>query len=333
MKKAGKYPIYLNLFLLATPNVWLLFVFLYGFGSAIVYYILIQFDKKSARRNRYDILYTFWLISVPTYFGIGQNFKPVYTPLRLFHGIMLISCIFYMQTIFFYIYRYIKVPVSHSQTKTIREMMENDFRLFGTSEFLDAIRSDERVSFRIHTQVFKLTFILFQYSKIKSFGVCNNLNNCLRLLEDDKVAIGGSRQHILNIERFSPSKIHCFDSKERVISYYISFLMRSDFHLISKINRIIRKLSDGGLIVYWDRISKRKRERELPYVIPIKLKLEHFYFGMFFTISCGSFLATLIFVLEIFVSKKMKQKRKPKIWTYLAWFIDGERHCLIDLPE
>lgn len=143
---------------------------------------------------------------------------------------------------------------------------------------------------------------------------------------DDRLAVCGSRQHILNSKSYSPSKIYCFEPSEMVTSYSIIFLMRNDFILSPKINEIVQRLFESGVIGHWSQLSKRKRKPELPYIIPLKLTKEHMYFAMIFIMSMGSFLAILILIQEIYVSRKMKQANKSRYWTYLEWILDDECH-------
>lgn len=148
VKKAGNYPTYLNLLLLSTPEVWFIMVFGYKLTTAIIYYFFVQFDLKYKQRNRIDCQHAFWLISLPVFLGSNMTFKPIYGPLRIFYGYMMISLIFFSQMISFYIIRYIKDPIPYAQVETVGEITRSDFyQLMGSYEVHNLIQYDERVCY------------------------------------------------------------------------------------------------------------------------------------------------------------------------------------------
>lgn len=153
VKMAGNYPIYLNLFLLSTPEVWLIMTFGYFLMTAIIYYIFVQFDLKYKQRNRIDGHNALLLISLSVFLGTNMTFKPIYGPLRIFYGYMMISLIFFGQMTSFYILRYIKDPIPYAQVETIEEIIRSDYhQLMGSYEVYNSIRYDERVSFLTHAR-------------------------------------------------------------------------------------------------------------------------------------------------------------------------------------
>lgn len=148
VKTAATYPIYLNLFLLSTPEVWIIMVFGHTFTTAIIYYFFVQFDLKYKQRNRIDCQHALWLISLPVFLGTNLTFKPNYGPLRIFYAYMMISLTFFGQMISFHVLRYIKDPISYTQIETVEEIVRSDYyQLMGSYEVYNSIRYDKRVSF------------------------------------------------------------------------------------------------------------------------------------------------------------------------------------------
>lgn len=150
---------------------------------------------------------------------------------------------------------------------------------------------------------------------------------------DDNLAIGGSRQHILNSRSYSPSKIYCFDRDENIASYQPALLMRKDFALRQKIDEIIQYAFESGLFVKWDRDSQRKKERILPFIPETELSLGHLSPAFVFIICVGSIMSILSVISELIIYRNMQQEQRSWIWMYFEQFFDGNRHYLKDLPE
>lgn len=179
-------------------------------------------------------------------------------------------------------------------------------------------------------------FRLFQYQKsqIDSFYICQSLDSCLEHLKHDDnsdLAVGGSRQHILNSPSYSPSKLFCFNEQEHIVSYQPMLLMRSDFVLKSQINIIIRNAFESGLLEKWNRDSQRKKERLIPFQVPIRVNLQNYYVVV--TIfGAGIIFSTVTFITERIVENRLKKTRSSP-WTYLEGFFNGRRNYLTHLPE
>lgn len=70
------------------------------------------------------------------------------------------------------------------------------------------------------------------------------------------IAVGGSRQNILNSPLYSQSKIYCFNGLENIATYPIALYMRKSFHLKDKVNDIIQEVSEAGLFEKWKEDSR-----------------------------------------------------------------------------
>lgn len=73
VQKAKLIPKYLRICSIAPPEVWCGFIFVYGYGSGFILYLLIQFDKNYAERNNRCWHYTTWLIALPAAIGFSQR--------------------------------------------------------------------------------------------------------------------------------------------------------------------------------------------------------------------------------------------------------------------
>ena len=150
--------------------------------------------------------------------------------------------------------------------------------------------------------------------------------------DNDDLAVGGSRQRILNSRSYSPSTIFCFDRVESIASYQPTLLMRKDFDLKQKIDATIQYAFECGLFAKWDRDSQRKKERLMSFVPSDGLTLQSLS-AFILVIIIGWIMSIASCVSELIIHRKLKQKQRSRIWKYLEQFFDGDRHYLKNLPE
>lgn len=135
-----------NTFLAATPASWLTLIFGVGYGSGLLLYIMIQFDLEYEHRNHRDWHYTTWLIALPAVIGVNQRFHPKHSAIRLYYGLMLLVMMVVWQSLFWYGFPFFQDPTQFAQTATVDEIVEDEFRLVGSTEVLSLISHDSRVS-------------------------------------------------------------------------------------------------------------------------------------------------------------------------------------------
>lgn len=137
----------LNLGAAAPPEIWICTIFGIGHTTALVFYIMVQFDLKYKQRNNRDWPYMLFLVSLPAGIGINQRFQPKWGVFRIFYGFVLIMSMFTWQILFMYGTRFLKVPVQWAQISTIAEITDNELLLMGSTEVLELISFDERVNY------------------------------------------------------------------------------------------------------------------------------------------------------------------------------------------
>lgn len=145
VRNSGFYPIYLNFFFLATPECWIFIIFGFGYGSGFILYIFIQYDPNYQYRNIRDWHYTTWLISLPVTISMSPRFKPIYGPLRIFYGFMLIIGMLISTFLLTYSINSLGRPLRQYQIHTQQEIISNKYRLFGSREFLEDIKFESKV--------------------------------------------------------------------------------------------------------------------------------------------------------------------------------------------
>lgn len=143
-QRANLIPLAFSFFRIATPAVWVLVVGL-GYVNGLIIYLLVQLDPEPRNRNL-DLHHTIYQISLSSWIGMSQRFHPKHWPLRLYYLITLL-CGMVLFTIFFSnIITSAKNRIRAHQVHSIAEMIEQNFRLAGSSAIFDKIQNQPLVS-------------------------------------------------------------------------------------------------------------------------------------------------------------------------------------------
>lgn len=146
------------------------------------------------------------------------------------------------------------------------------------------------------------------------------------------MAVGGSRQHILNSHFYSPWTMFCFGSDQSVVSFQPRLMIRMDFPRKSRIDRIIQNAFECGLFEKWNRDSQRKKQHIVRYDEETPLTSKNYSF-MVLIFGSGLIMGTLALFSEIIISRNMMKSRRWRMWEYFEQFLDGKRNHLQDLTD
>lgn len=142
----------------------------------------------------------------------------------------------------------------------------------------------------------------------------------------ERFAVAISRLYALNNLMVPASELYCFDDQNKIQSYLVSALVRSDFSEIPKINQIIQYSLEGGLFVKWksDSVSHTKvtyrRDRSTQVIT-----VEHLIAGFVFYFI-GLTVATGVLFLERIVQRKLSTANGGRFWTIVDKAIDDNRY-------
>ncbi|XP_035780489.1 uncharacterized protein LOC118460354 [Anopheles albimanus] len=132
------------------------------------------------------------------------------------------------------------------------------------------------------------------------YRVCPDMDVCLaRIRTDRQLAIAISRAHSSNSRSVGEAEMYCFAKTENIYTYSVSMLAKKDFHLLPKINDLIRRISESGLLSKWQKESEKIRiddEDESDDRQTI-LRLDHIQ-GAFLLWAVGLVLSLVGFVAE-----------------------------------
>lgn len=141
---------------------------------------------------------------------------------------------------------------------------------------------------------------------VKRFNICKDIDACLALIRSrSRVAVAVSRHHSDNSPTISASEMYCFKRSDNIYTYSVSMLTKKQYHLLDKINSLLRTISESGLLARWAQQSENSNVDAAP--LPqqgghgggpvVKLKMEHVK-GGFLLHLIGLIVALIAFIGE-----------------------------------
>lgn len=106
--------------------------------------------------------------------------------------------------------------------------------------------------------------------------------------------------------------------------------MTSD--LKKRVDEIIRRLFEAGILQKWNNKCQRKPPIEWKNEPPLQMKMEHVNL-LSFTLGFGLLSSTIAFILELIIHNRITRKTKSKIWIQLEKCVDGKRHYFLNWSE
>lgn len=168
------------------------------------------------------------------------------------------------------------------------------------------------------------------------------MDECLQILRNfDNVAVSVSREHALNSPVIAKTELFCFAKANNVYSYAVAMMTQKNFHLLGRMNSIIRRVMEFGLIQKWEKDSDVMQQLKLKLGSDAKqsssdsnedeglvvLTVDHIA-GALIIMSVGYVLALLTFIAELMVNCRMLQARHNWLWRLCDGFLDAQRHFL-----
>lgn len=269
-------------------------------------WIFLAYSRYEMHQNNENIV---WSVLMSLSFTIGNPSH--YFPQRVLPQIFLLFVLFYGThfNVFYhsFLITVMTRPKYEPQVANMYMAVHQGFRFYGNEDTLAHFQSKQNDTTSI--------------SIVNNFITCLDLEKCLLYIKNDKkVAIAVSRHHADNNEVIPRSQMYCFAKKDNIYTYSVSMLTKKQYHLLDKVNSIVRTISESGLLHKWESESSNAAEEESsadansegPHGNAIKLKIEHVQAG-FLLLGIGSILGAIILLLEIAFHKfKMKNCKKKE---------------------
>lgn len=142
VQRAKILPLFISFMRIADPATWLLIVGS-GYVNGIVLYFFVKFDTKT-KHHKLDLHHITYLISLPSWIGVSQRFHPKYWPLRLYYfSTLLFGIVFFAVALSKYS-TFSRMKIRKQQIQTVTEIIDMDFRLFGTDEILKSMQQHQQ---------------------------------------------------------------------------------------------------------------------------------------------------------------------------------------------
>lgn len=156
------------------------------------------------------------------------------------------------------------------------------------------------------------------------------MDECLQLLRNfDNVVVSASREHALNSPVIAKTELFCFAKTNNVYSYAVAMMTQKNFHLLGRMNSIIRRVMEFGLIQKWDKdsdVMQKQSEGEDDGLVV--LTVGHIA-GALIIMSVGYMLALVTFIAELVVNCRMLQAHHNWLWRLCDKFLDAQRYFLL----
>lgn len=152
----------------------------------------------------------------------------------------------------------------------------------------------------------------------------------LKFNENDDLAVAVSREHAWNNPFVLKQEIYCFDRKENIYSYNVVLLMRKNYKYLEKINKIILRAVESGLLRKWLKDSQLMHKQTQNRNNVVKFSVAHIGSALL-AIGIGSSLAILTAIAEQYTFYRIQDENCHTFWLFANKFFDGRRfYCLVD---
>lgn len=150
------------------------------------------------------------------------------------------------------------------------------------------------------------------------------MDDCLMAIKTDAVAVAVSREHAKNTPLpISDEDMCCFAKTENIFTYSVVMLVPRDYHLLSQINDLIRRISESGLLSKWQKESEIIRTTTSAATAAdgtMKLRIGHVQ-GAFLLGFLGAVIATAAFAVEWITYWLAGRTNKKSFWKKLESFL------------
>lgn len=123
---------------------WVALVILLIVDSVILYFY-IPFDREENCRNNRDWLSILLLIMFPTFMGTSPRYRPRHCLLRFYYALTLTLSFCFCVVFTAFLLNYMKERFPLHQIKSVKELLENDYKLFGSRDVFNSIKKTSLV--------------------------------------------------------------------------------------------------------------------------------------------------------------------------------------------
>lgn len=152
-----------------------------GYVNGVILYFIVKFDSRT-QHHKLNVHHTIYMISLPSWIGVTQRFNPKSWPLRLYYFSTLLFGITLFAICLNQFGERAQARVRKYQVHSVAELVDMEYRFFGTSAVLENMRKQVSVRFllafrsffsyhlsrnlsvQIHFSIRKIYLIHFSYA-------------------------------------------------------------------------------------------------------------------------------------------------------------------------
>lgn len=131
VSRAKPIPVWLNMWQITSETIWCL-AFITVYLEGLIIYLLMRYERGHVGFMKKDFHYCVLMMAMSAFTGMSNiTYRPKSKQLSLFVGLLLITGILISTIWNCFLIKVLTRPIYQKQVTTIKELMENDFRLAG----------------------------------------------------------------------------------------------------------------------------------------------------------------------------------------------------------
>lgn len=300
MPAAEAYPEWQCLFQIFTFNVWIACFFIYVAGTAALY---LTSSRSNRERTVYKNFSNVTIIVWQIFIGNSTRAHPFSLSTRtVFCSVVLANLILaavYQSSLMYPLTH----TIYHEQIKTLQGILDSDLSICGLESYRDFFNiTNDKTSLRI-------------YNMYQNKSENDTAHFWLKTVNDNKrvaTLLGEFYVKFLVANASAEEYRDVFISNENLMFYPVHIVLPKGFPLRDRINTLISRMIQGGLIEKWILLYTEKLKEfdtlekfvsEYNYKMPITIdKIQ----GAFVLLLIGCFSASIMLILEICLYRLMK---------------------------
>ncbi|CAG4930582.1 unnamed protein product [Parnassius apollo] len=278
--RANKAATWDNLVIIFQWSTWIA-TFVCLFTMALIFHFFYYKEKESAAKSPIRLI----LLTFSMLLGWGASFKPKGTVFRI-----LIFCWLYFSlnmgiTYESFLRSFLMHPRFEKQMSSESDLIRSRLQFGGREIYRSYFETNNSSSFYLYRKYSSTTFSegIRRVALDRNFAVVSSRRQAE--YQDQKLGKG-------------KSLIYCFPESNNLYKYGVVLLARKWFPMLERFNKIIRSVTENGLIEKWNKEFLMRRAGGMEAILP--LSIQHLL-GAFVFIGIMYAISTLVFIGELVV--------------------------------
>lgn len=328
VKKNQLAPLWKQLYLIMKqPWIMAIWIFTGAILICLAYYLQ-QFETFKWNIN--EIL----IFGSSITFGYGYSYQPRCTIHRILFLTFAFGSLINYTVFFSFWLKTITEPYLDREIRTVDEILSYDLNLAGEYFAFQQLNKQNAVSWHFllylddsRQNTKSKNFQRYPISVLNKFKICDNISVHLNQLENEaNLAVATSLAYIQSTGFIEKKNIYCFKNSEVIYNYGLKVLMNKNFRFAHDLNKFIKYAAEGGLTKKWLAIRDAPFKPVTKEIAPLNLQ---FCEGFSYILGVCIVLAIFVFIAELIIHQKVRQKNAAMYWRLAEKAIDPNRYYLL----